>query len=171
VAPASTDERHAANGRAFAADRRHPRTKMARVGNMMATRATKKASGSRAMRVRATRVIMENSPREEGDDGHNNQLGTKAAAMARTVMVTTARVITTAARATATGAKRATALAAMTVMMATIATMATTVTTAMMAMRTTVTPNGNNDYKNQAATTARVTTMVARAMVTGDGHH
>jgi hypothetical protein len=28
-------------------------------------------------------------------------------------------------------------------------------------------PNGNDDYKNQAATTARVTTMVARATVTG----
>ncbi len=52
-------------------------------------------------RVRVTRVIMETSPREEGDNGHNNQLGTKAAATARTVVATTARGITMAARATA----------------------------------------------------------------------
>ncbi len=32
-----------------------------------------------------------NLPREEGDDGHNNQLGTKLAAMARTVVAKTAR--------------------------------------------------------------------------------
>jgi hypothetical protein len=64
----------------------------ARVVTTMATRATKKARGSRATRVRATRVIMEISPREEGDDGHNNQLGTKVAAMARTVVAMTARV-------------------------------------------------------------------------------
>ncbi len=57
----------------------------------MATRATKKARGLRAKRVRATRVIMETSPREEGDNGHNNQLGTKVAATARTVVSTTAR--------------------------------------------------------------------------------
>jgi hypothetical protein len=44
-------------------------------------------------------VMTETSPREEGDDGHNNQLGTKAVAMA---------MITMAARATATGAIRAT---------------------------------------------------------------
>ncbi len=55
--------------------------------------------------VRVTRVMMETSPREEGDDGHNNQLGTKAAATARTVVATTARAITTAARATETGKK------------------------------------------------------------------
>jgi hypothetical protein len=91
VAPASADERRAANNRAFAADRRHPRMATARVVNMMATRATKKAMGSRATRVRATRVIMETSPMEEGDDGHNTQLGTKAAATARTVVATAVR--------------------------------------------------------------------------------
>ncbi len=91
MAPASADERHAANGRAFMADRRHLWMATARVVNMMATRATKKAKGLRAMRVRATRVIMETSPREEGDDGHDNQLGTKVAATARTVVVATAR--------------------------------------------------------------------------------
>jgi hypothetical protein len=63
----------------------------ARVVNTTATRVTKKARGSRATRVRAMRVIMETSPREEGDDGHNNQLGTKVAAMARTVVAMTAR--------------------------------------------------------------------------------
>ncbi len=83
VAPASADERHAANGWAFVADRRHRRAAMMRVVNTTATRATKKARGSRATRVRATRAIMETSPREEGDNGHNNQLGTKAAATAR----------------------------------------------------------------------------------------
>jgi hypothetical protein len=36
----------------------------------MATMVTKKVRGSRVMRVRATRVMMETSPREEGDDGH-----------------------------------------------------------------------------------------------------
>jgi hypothetical protein len=56
-----------------------------------AMRAIKKAMGLRAIRVRATRVMMETSLREEGDNGHNNQLGTKAAATARTVVVTTAR--------------------------------------------------------------------------------
>ena len=91
-------------------------------------RAAKKARGSRVTRVRVTRVMMETSPREEGDDGHNNQLGTKATAMARTVVVMTARAITTAARASATGAKRAMA------MTATTATMAATVTTATTAM-------------------------------------
>ncbi len=64
---------------------------MARVVNMTATGATKKVRGSRATRVRATRVMMETSPREEGDDGHNNQLGIKAAATARTVVATTVR--------------------------------------------------------------------------------
>ncbi len=63
----------------------------ARVVNTTAMRATKKARGSRATRVRATRVIMETCPREEGDNGHNNQLGTKVAATTRTVVVTTAR--------------------------------------------------------------------------------
>ncbi len=91
MAPASADERRAANGRAFAAVRRHPRTATARVVNTTATRAMKKARGSRATRVRPMRVIMETSPREEGDNGHNNQLGTKVAATARTVVATTAR--------------------------------------------------------------------------------
>jgi hypothetical protein len=91
VAPASAGERRAANGWAFAADRRHLRTATARVVNTSATRATKKARGLRAMRVRAMRVIMETSPREEGDNGHNNQLGTKVAATARTVVATTVR--------------------------------------------------------------------------------
>jgi hypothetical protein len=91
VAPASVDERHAANGQAFAADRRHPRMATARVVNTTATRATKKAMGLRVMRVMATRVKVETSPREEGDNGHNNQLGTKVAAMARTVVAMTAR--------------------------------------------------------------------------------
>ncbi len=76
MAPASVDERRAVNGQAFAADRRHRRTATARVVNTTATRATKKVRGLRATRVRGTRVIMEISPREEGDDGHNNQLGT-----------------------------------------------------------------------------------------------
>jgi hypothetical protein len=56
---------------------------MARAVKMMATRVTKKARGSRVTRVRVTRVMMETSPREEGDNEHNNQVGTKAAATAR----------------------------------------------------------------------------------------
>jgi hypothetical protein len=36
-----------------------------------------------------------------------------------------------------------------------------------MAMVATMTPNGNEDNKNQVAMAARVMTMVARAMVTG----
>ncbi len=63
----------------------------ARVVNTTATRATKKERWSRATRVRAMRLIMETSLREEGDNGHNNQLGTKVAATARTVVATTAR--------------------------------------------------------------------------------
>ncbi len=112
-------------------------------------------------RVRAMRVMMETSPREEGDDGRNNQLGNKAAATPRTVVATTARATTMAARATVTGAKR------MTATMATAATMATMATMAMMATMATMMPNGDDDNKNQVATTARVMTMVARAMVTG----
>ncbi len=69
--------------------------------------------------MRATKVMTETSPEDKGDDGHNNQLGTKAAATARTVVATTARVITTAARAMATGAKRATATRATRAMTAT----------------------------------------------------
>jgi hypothetical protein len=91
VAPASADERHAANGWAFVADRRHLQTATARVVNTMAMRAMKKARGLRVTGVRATRVIMETSPREERDNGHNNQLGTKVAATARTVVAATAR--------------------------------------------------------------------------------
>ena len=68
AAAESADKRHAAGGRAFAADRRHRRTAMARVVNTTATRVTTKARGSRATTVRATRVIMETSSREEGDD-------------------------------------------------------------------------------------------------------
>ncbi len=59
MAPVPADERRAATGQAFAADRRHRRTATARVVNMTATRGTKKARGSRATRVRAMRVIME----------------------------------------------------------------------------------------------------------------
>jgi hypothetical protein len=139
VAPASADERCAANGRAFAADRMHPQKATARVVNMTATRVTKKARGLRETRVRATRVIIETSPIEEGDNGHNNQLGTKVAATARTVVVTTVRAITTAARAMAAGAKRATALAAMTVTATTMATMATAAMMATMATTATMT--------------------------------
>ncbi len=167
MAPASADERHAANGWAFAADRRHLQKAMARVVNTAATRVTKKARGLRATRVRAMRVIMEPSPMEEGDNGHNNQLGTKAAAMARTVVATTVRAIMMAARATAAGAKRATTSAVTMVMAATMAMMATAVTTATMATTATMMPNGDNIYENQVATTARATTTVARAMVTG----
>ncbi len=93
LAPASVDERRAAGRRAIAADRRHQRTAMARAVKTMTTRVTKKA---RAMRARAKRVMTETSPREEGDDGHKNQLGTNSVAMARTVVATTARVTTTA---------------------------------------------------------------------------
>jgi hypothetical protein len=74
VAAESADKKRAAGERAFAADRRHWRSAMARAVKTTATRATKKARGSRTTRVRVTRVIMETSLREEGDDGHNNQL-------------------------------------------------------------------------------------------------
>ncbi len=115
-----------------------------------ATRAMKKARGSRVTRVRVTRVMMETPPRKEGDDGHNNQLGTKAVATARTVVATTLRAIMTAARAMATGSKRALAMMAttvMTAMMATTAMTATTATTAMtvaMAKIATMTPNSDD---------------------------
>ncbi len=112
-------------------------------------------------RVRVTRVMMETSPREEGDNRHNNQLGTKAAAMARTVVVLTARAITTAARATATGAKRATATTA------TMTTTAMMATAAAMESTATMTPNGKDDNENQAATAARVITTVSKATVIG----
>ncbi len=167
MVPASADERCAANGRVFAADRRHRQTATVRVVNTTATRATEKARGLRGMRVRVMRVIMETSPRKEGDNRHKNQLGIKVAAMARTVVATTAREITTAGRTLATGAKMATASAATTAKMATMATIAMTAMMATMAMTVTMTPNGDNNYKNQAATTARVMTTVARAVVTG----
>jgi hypothetical protein len=65
------------------ADRRHQRTAMARAVKTMTTRATKKV---RAMMARATRAMTETSPREEGDDGHNNQLSNKVATAVRTVV-------------------------------------------------------------------------------------
>jgi hypothetical protein len=57
----------------------------ARAVKTMTTRAAKKA---RAMMVRATRAMTETSPREEGDDGHNNQLvvSTKVVASVRPVV-------------------------------------------------------------------------------------
>jgi hypothetical protein len=95
-------------------------------------------------RVRVTKLMMETSPREEGDDGHNNQLGTKTAAMARTVVATTARAIMTAARVMATGAKRVMARMATTATTATTAMMATTAMTVAMAKMATMTPNSND---------------------------
>jgi hypothetical protein len=89
------------------------------------TMATKKV---RATRARVTRAMTETTPREEGDDGHNNQLCTKATVVARTVVAMTARELRTAARAIMTGAKR---VAAMTATMVTM------------------TPNGNDDAKRQ----------------------
>ncbi len=41
--------------------------------------------------ARATRVMTESSPKEEGDDGHKNQLDTKAVATARTVVASNGR--------------------------------------------------------------------------------
>ncbi len=70
---------------------------------------------------------METSPREEGDNGHNSLLGTKAVAIAMTVVAATARMPTGEKRATATGAKRAMA------MMAAIAATTTTETISMVA--------------------------------------
>ncbi len=108
----------------------------ARAVKTTAIRLAKKARGSRMTRVRAMRVMTETSPREEGDDGHNNQLGTKAVAMARTVVVTTAMAIMMAARAMATEVKRTMAMTAMVAAMA---------TTAMMVMMVMLTPISNND--------------------------
>jgi hypothetical protein len=87
--------------------------------------------------LKATRAMMETFRRGEGDNGHNNQLGTKAMATARTVVATAARATTMMARATGTVAKRAKATTA------TMATMAMMVTTVMMM------PNGNKDAKWQ----------------------
>ncbi len=134
---------------------------MARAVTKMAMRATKKARGSKVTRVRVTRVMMETSLREEGDNGHNSQLGTKATAMARTVVATTARVITMAARATATGAKRVTAIKVTTAMTATMAMTAAMLTTAMMV------PNSKDDNENQATMAPRVIMTMARAAVIG----
>jgi hypothetical protein len=55
----------------------------ARAVKTMTTRVTKKV---RVMMARATRVMAETSPKEEGDDGHNNQLSTKVAVAVRTVV-------------------------------------------------------------------------------------
>jgi hypothetical protein len=106
------DERHAAGEQAFTADRRHWQLATARAVKTTAMRATKKAKESRTTRVRTTKVMKETSPREEGDHGHNNHLGAKAVATARTVVATTARTIKMAARVMATGAKRAMATGA-----------------------------------------------------------
>ncbi len=69
-------------------NRRHPRTAMVRAVKTSTMRATKKA---RATKARETRVMMETSPREEGEDGQNNQLGTKVAATVRTVVASYGR--------------------------------------------------------------------------------
>ncbi len=75
---------------------------------MMTTRATKiaRATRVRATRARAMKAMTETSPRKKGYDGHNNQLGTKAVAMARTVVAMTARATTMGVMATVTGAKK-----------------------------------------------------------------
>jgi hypothetical protein len=65
------------------ADRRHQRTATARAVKTTTTRVMKKV---RAMMARRTRAMTETSPREEGDDGQNNQLSTKVAAAVRTVV-------------------------------------------------------------------------------------
>jgi hypothetical protein len=75
------DKRHAVGGQAIPADRRHQHTAKARAVKTTTTRVTKKV---RAMMARATRAITETSPREEGDNWHNNQLSTKVAAAVRT---------------------------------------------------------------------------------------
>jgi hypothetical protein len=98
----------------------------------------KGAKESKGNSARATMAMTETSPREEGDNEHTNQLCTKVAAMARTVLATTGRAKITAARAMMTHAKRAMAMAATTAMTATMAIMAMTV----MMM-----PNDNNDTK------------------------
>jgi hypothetical protein len=61
-----------------------------------------------------------NLPKGGGRQWIQQSLGTKAAAMARTVVATTARATTTAARVTATGEKRATATIATKTTMAVI---------------------------------------------------
>ncbi len=61
---------------------------MARAVKTTTTRATMKV---RAMMVLATQAMMETSPGEEGDNGHNNQLSTKVAAAVRTVVASNGR--------------------------------------------------------------------------------
>jgi hypothetical protein len=56
---------------------------MVRAVKTLTTRAAKKV---RAVMVRVTRVMTGTSPREEGDDRHNNQLSTMVVAAVRTVM-------------------------------------------------------------------------------------
>ncbi len=70
------------------ADRRHWLMATARAVKGMTTRVTKKV---RAMMARAMRVMTETSPREEGDNGHNNQLCTKVAAKVRIVVASNER--------------------------------------------------------------------------------
>jgi hypothetical protein len=79
--------------------------------------------------------MTETSPREDGDDKHNNQLGTKVVAKGRTVVATTTTTTMMAKGQHQQGAKRAMAMMAMT------ATAATLATTAMMM------PTGNKDNK------------------------
>ncbi len=81
-------ERLAAGGQVIAADRRHRWTTTARA---VKTRTTMAAKKTKAMMARVTRATMETSPREEGDDGHNNQLSTKVAAMVRTAVASNVR--------------------------------------------------------------------------------
>ncbi len=83
-------------------DRKHWQMAMVRAVKMTTMRAMKKV---RAARARATRVMTETSSKVEGDNGLNNKLGTKAVAMARTVVATTARATMTAARVKVKGAK------------------------------------------------------------------
>jgi hypothetical protein len=71
AAPLSADERRAVGGWRIAVERRHRWMATTRAVKTMTTRETKKA---RAMRARATRAMTEASLREEGEDGHNNQL-------------------------------------------------------------------------------------------------
>jgi hypothetical protein len=75
-------------GQAVTADRRYQQTATVRAVTTTSTKAMKKA---RATMARVTRGMMETSPREEGDNGHNNQLGTKMAATVRTVVTSNRR--------------------------------------------------------------------------------
>ncbi len=64
-------------------NRRHQRMATARAVKTTTIRVTKKV---RVMMARATRVMTETSPREEGDNEHNNQLSAMVAAVVRTVV-------------------------------------------------------------------------------------